>query len=572
MPLPLIFGILFLFFAVSRIVYSVRLKRHKAKTLGYYRAAWGHLKIPPLPEDWSKIRLYDRLKTDDAARVIDEKTWLDLDLDKVFELIDRTSSRVGQQFLYHVLRTPQFQEGPLLEFERVINCFKNANLRESLQIKLHLLSHRDAFYLPYLFLDELPQLSRRRFLFLALGVAPLLMLVGAWFSPIFWMFFALSLITNMMMSLYYRRRLDFFIPPLRLLNQLINISRQVADEYEYSDISEQAKKIRTRVDNLSGLQQKTAWLVRDIDSDNPSSLLYNYLNVVFLLDVNCFAFAVEELRQRQADVAAIYEGLGYLDAAISVGSVREGSASFFTVPVFLQHKKACRFKQLYHRLLASPIPNDLTVNGKGILLTGSNMSGKSTFIRTVGVNAVLAQTIHTCFAGGYEAPFLNVKACMGAADSLVDSKSHYLAEVECIRVLVESTQAGRQCLFLIDELFRGTNTIERVAAAKAILEYLNRGEHIVMVATHDIELAELLDQQYESHHFREIIQNGQMTFDYQLQKGTSSTRNAIAILELFGYPKSIVGDALEVVDRLAEDKSGKKKGSTLLSWLGLDPG
>src|ERR1041385_1828613 len=412
MPLPLIFGTLFLFFAVSRIVYSVRLKRHKAKTIGYYRAAWGHLKIPPLPEDWSKIRLYDRLKTDDAARVIDEKTWLDLDLDKVFELIDRTSSRVGQQFLYHVLRTPQFQEGPLLEFERVINCFKNANLRESLQIKLHLLSHRDAFYLPYLFLDELPQLSRRRFLFLALGVAPLLMLVGAWFSPIFWMFFALSLITNMMMSLYYRRRLDFFIPPLRLLNQLINISRQVADEYEYSDISEQAKKIRTRVDNLSGLQQKTAWLVRDIDSDNPSSLLYNYLTVVVLLDVNCFAFAVEELRQRQADVAAIYEGLGYLDAAISVGSVREGSASFFTVPVFLPHKKACRFKQLYHRLLTSPIPNDLTVNGKSVLLTGSNMSGKSTFIRTVGVNAVFAQTIHTCFAAGYEAPFLNVKACM----------------------------------------------------------------------------------------------------------------------------------------------------------------
>lgn len=567
---PLILGILLLVYVVSRIVYSIRLKRYKAKILGYYRTAWGRPRIPALPEDLAKIRVYDRLKTDDAAKLIDEKTWLDLNLDKIFELIDRTSSRVGQQFLYHVLRTPHFQEEPLLQFERIVNCFKNANLRESLQIKLHLLSHKDAFYLPYLFLDELPQLSSRRFLFLVLGVAPLIILLAAWFNPIFWIFLFLSVATNMVLSLYYRRRLEFFIPPLRLLNQLINISKQVGDEYGYSEISEQAKNIKAKVDNLSGLQRKTAWLMVEIESDNPLSMLYSYLNVVLLLDVNCFAFAVEELRQRREDVAAIYEGLGYLDAAISVASLRHFYVNFCTTPVFLERRKAYRFKQVFHPLLASPIPNDLAVNAKGILLTGSNMSGKSTFIRTVGVNTVLAQTIHTCFAQAYEAPFLNVKACMGAADSLMDSKSHYLAEVECIRVLVESTP-GRQCLFLIDELFRGTNTIERVAAAKAILEYLNRGEHLVMVATHDIELAELLDRQYESHHFREIIQDGQMTFDYQLQEGTSSTRNAIAILELFGYPKPIVADALEVVDRLAQDKSGKKRSSSLLSWLGLDP-
>ena len=187
------------------------------------------------------------------------------------------------------------------------------------------------------------------------------------------------------------------------------------------------------------------------------------------------------------------------------------------------------------------------------------MSGKSTFIRTVGVNAILAQTIHTCFAQEYQAPFLDVKASMGASDSLTESKSHYLSEVESIRVLVVSSQSGRQCLFLIDELFRGTNTVERVAAAKAILEYLNHSDNIVIAATHDIELAELLDQRYESHHFREIIQNDQMVFDYKLQKGTSSTRNAIAILEMFGYPESVVAEALDVVDQVAENKSGTNR-------------
>ena len=97
--------------------------------------------------------------------------------------------------------------------------------------------------------------------------------------------------------------------------------------------------------------------------------------------------------------------------------------------------------------------------------------------------------------------------------------------------------------------------MERVAAAKAILEYMNRGNNIVLIATHDIELVELLDLQYESHHFREIIENQQMSFDYKLQPGTSSTRNAIVILSMFGYPKPIVTEALKVVDQLAENKS-----------------
>ena len=295
-------------------------------------------------------------------------------------------------------------------------------------------------------------------------------------------------------------------------------------------------------------------LTVDRESDDIVMAIYDYLNMIFLLDLNCYGFAVDELRKKREQVTTIFEGLGYLDAAISVASLRQGNTNF-TTPVFLEATKRCRVTQIYHPLLASPVANDLNVNGKGILLTGSNMSGKSTFIRTVGVNAVMAQTIHTCFAREYVAPFFDVKACLGASDSLVEGKSHYFSEVEGVRALLTAAQSGTQCLLLLDELFRGTNTIERVAAAKAILEYMNRGDNIVLIATHDIELVELLDRQYESHHFREIIYNQQMTFDYKLQHGTSSTRNAIAILSMFGYPKPIVAEALRVVDELAENKS-----------------
>ena len=550
----MVYVILLILAVTASVFYFVRRRQRKAKVLSELRANWGFPR-PSSPEtDLGRIGLYHRLKPDKSSRGLDDKTWSDLNLDLVFEYIDRTTSRVGQQFLFHLLRRPHFKEEPLIKFERLINRFSDASLREGLQVELLRLSHKDALFLPYLFFEELPQFRQYRFLFLTLSAAAFASLVGAFFSTGFRFIAVLMAMINIGVSLYYRSRLETFIQPLRLLNALINTCRSVAFRFEDSEISEHLKKLKTEVQNLSGLQRKTALLAINNEYDEVSSLIYEYLSMFFLLEVNCFAFAVEDLRQNRKSVTAIYEELGYLDAAISIASVRSYDTRL-TKPVFLEPMKTCSLKQIYHPLLVSPVPNDLTINKRSILLTGSNMSGKSTFIRTVGVNAILAQTIHTCFAQEYQAPFLDVKASMGSNDDLMESKSHYLSEVESVGVLVASARSGRQSLFLIDELFRGTNTIERVASAKAILEYLNAGENIVMAATHDIELAELLDHQYKSYHFREIIQDQKMDFDYKIREGTSSTRNAIAILDMFGYPKPVVARALEVVDQLADDKS-----------------
>ena len=552
----IVFAILLILVVLGPVIQFIRKRRYKAALLRYFRLSWGQRKTPPAASEIDRIGLYDRLKSRDSANSLDEKTWNDLNLDLVFEYIDRSTSRVGQQFLFHLLKNPHPKEEPLLKFERLIQAFSNANLRESLQSELYHLSHKDALYLPYLFLEELPRLRTHRFVLLALSIATLVSVAGAFSSTSFRVIAVLLVTVNMFISLYYRRQLEAFIQPLRLLNVLINTSQRIAEKFTGSEISEQTEKLKDEVKNVSELKQKTAVLAFDRPSDDLSSAIYSYLNMALLLDVNCFAFAVEDLRNKSKNVAALYETLGYLDAAISVASLRHGNPSL-TTPIFIAPGKACRFTQLYHPLLESPVANDLTINGKGILLTGSNMSGKSTFIRTVGVNAVLAQSIHCCFAQEYRAPFLDVKACMGATDSFAEGKSYYFSEVENVLALVNATQSGRQYLFLLDELFRGTNTIERVAAAKAILEYINRGDNIVMIATHDIELAELLDQQYESHHFREIIHDEQMSFDFKLQRGTSSTRNAIAILGMFGYPQSIVAGALKAVDQLARKKSPK---------------
>ena len=99
---------------------------------------------------------------------------------------------------------------------------------------------------------------------------------------------------------------------------------------------------------------------------------------------------------------------------------------------------------------------------------------------------------------------------------------------------------------MIDELFKGTNTIERVAGAKAVLSYLNKNKNIVYASTHDIELAELLKNEFDLYHFTETIENDKLIFDYKLKPGKLTTRNAIKILELNGYPNEIIKEAIEL--------------------------
>jgi DNA mismatch repair ATPase MutS len=169
-------------------------------------------------------------------------------------------------------------------------------------------------------------------------------------------------------------------------------------------------------------------------------------------------------------------------------------------------------------------------------------------VRALGVNAVLAQTLNTACASRWSAPLLRVRTFIGRADSIVEGKSYYLAEAEAVLSLIRAKEDGRQHLFLLDEIFRGTNTTERIAAAAAVLAHLNRGDDLVVVATHDLEVLDLLGGTFAPHHFTEQIDESGLTFDYRIRPGPSSTRNAIALLKFMSYPDSVVSDAVANLD------------------------
>jgi DNA mismatch repair ATPase MutS len=210
--------------------------------------------------------------------------------------------------------------------------------------------------------------------------------------------------------------------------------------------------------------------------------------------------------------------------------------------------------RIRHPLLGDAVPNSVTLgNPSGMIVTGSNMSGKSTFLRTVGVTTVLAQTIYTCLADTYEAPPYVVKSCIGRADDPASGKSYYLVEVDSVLTLVRDSDSKVPHLFLFDELFRGTNAVERVAAGEAVLRSLlelradrTKVPHVVLAATHDQDLVGLVENWYAAYHFTDAIGDDELlAFDYQLQPGVASARNAIRLLELRGAPATLIARAME---------------------------
>lgn len=486
-----------------------------------------------------------------AVRVaaLDDRVWEDLDLDAVFIALDRTTSEPGRQVLYHLLRTPASDEAPLLRFEAAVHALSTDPVAARAEAALRRLDDPRAGHLVELLFGELPERPRLWWCVPLLTVSSVtllaLSLTGAWPAAALW-WLALCL-ANVLLQVAYRPRVQEFVPALHQLPRFLDAAAALG-ALPVEELVTERERLRDGARTLGVLRRATWWLQFEPGQTNElAASVYEYVNLAFLLDVNAFVLAVDTLRTHRADLRAMFEAIGYLDAARSVGAWR-ATLPHWTAPEFTEVSKALAVDGLVHPLVDGAVPNALTLDGTGALITGSNMSGKSTFVRAVGLAAVLGQTLHTVCAVGWRGPLLRVRTSIGRTDSVTEGKSYYLAEAESVLGLVRASEEDTPHLFLLDEIFRGTNTTERVAAGAAVLAYLNRGPHLTLVATHDLELLDLLGEQYAAHHFREHVVAGALRFDYRLYAGPSSTHNAIALLEVLQYPPALIVDALAAAD------------------------
>ena len=188
------------------------------------------------------------------------------------------------------------------------------------------------------------------------------------------------------------------------------------------------------------------------------------------------------------------------------------------------------------------------------IITGSNMSGKSTFLRMVATNVLLAQNGSATTAGGLRLTPLEILTDLRIRDDLSRKESYFLAEVRQVRRMVEATQSNRPILALIDEPFRGTNSAERVAAASAVITALIEGSGVHLVATHDAALTRLGDADHAAnYHFAEAFEDEHLVFDHTLRPGAAKSRNALRVLRAEGYPANLVAQAEGLLPTLSDE-------------------
>jgi hypothetical protein len=270
-------------------------------------------------------------------------------------------------------------------------------------------------------------------------------------------------------------------------------------------------------------------------------LIYPFANMFLLWDVHC-AVLLERWQQRFGKAARDwFRVLGDFEALSSLAGLAFDEQKF----CFPELVGESRFlaEGIAHPLIAagSRVGNDVTLPGpsSALLVTGSNMSGKSTLLRSIGVSFALAYAGGPVCATRFELGSVRLATSLRIRDSLEEGVSHFYAELQKLKAVLDATTQPLPVLFLLDEILHGTNSRERQIGARWILsELLQRGA-LGAVSTHDMELCRL-SPELMSHtrlvHLREDVQGQEMTFDYKLREGPVSEGNALRLMRRIGLP------------------------------------
>jgi DNA mismatch repair ATPase MutS len=280
----------------------------------------------------------------------------------------------------------------------------------------------------------------------------------------------------------------------------------------------------------------------------PSSVLYVPIQALTLWDVHVL-FALERWkREGGRDARRWLETLGEAEALAALAGLRHDNPDW-TFPRIESEGDSYGATLLGHPLLRGEarVRNDVTIGPPGtfLLVTGSNMSGKSTLLRAVGVNAVLAQAGGPVCAAALAMPAVELWTSARVQDSLERGVSFFLAELQRLKLVVDAVTRGREedgarVMYLLDEILQGTNTAERSVAARRVIAFLVDQGAIGAVSTHDLALADdpRLAQLAVSVHFTDTVGQGPdappMSFDYQLRPGVATTTNALRLMRLIG--------------------------------------
>lgn len=546
MELTITCGVILLLIGFTVIRGKTEEKRQREKYREKLKEQYG--KFPQREykaEDLEKTASMFLHKKASFSYVVDDITWNDLDMDRVFKLMNHTQSSSGAEYLYCMLRTPELSCKGADIWEKHVRFFMHhESQRMDIQMLLHELGRTGRFplhdYLNYL--DTIKEGNTKR------EITSLVLLLLSFalifvYTPVGVILFLVLMC--MQISSYLKRKSEIlpYLSSFAYIMRMIACGEKISRE-NLEGISDWQEELKQVLDALSGFKQGYGRLKKmSYTTGNPVDIIVEYLKMLTHLDLIQFNLTIKKVKGSRHLISKLAERIGYLDAVIATGAFR-ASLPYYCIPCLSAEKKVFQITDGYHPSIKNAVPNSFRQE-QGMLITGSNASGKSTFLRMTAVNAILAQTIHTCTARRYEGNYFCIYSSMALRDSLESGESYYMVEIKALKRIMDAKDASLEnpMLCFVDEVLRGTNTVERIAASAKILEMLAEEKIFCFAATHDIELTHLLEKQYDNFHFEEEVEQGDVCFSYHLQKGRATSRNAIRLLQIIGFEDKMIENA-----------------------------
>ncbi len=550
-------GLFLLFFGIEYINYNKNLKILIEKANGAFGKTSSKKVSASEMENIKKM--FYRYMTDDS---IDDITASDLDIDDIFTKFNVSLSAPGSEYFYYLLRTPEFDEYKLSEFSKKVSYFEENEEKRN--------------YLRGLFLS-IGNMNRVNFFecldyFDSLKVKSLVKdfaYIFSVFASIAVIFFVPGLgigllVTALVLSIldYYKERglIESYIICFAYIAKFIKNSGSIATEDfgpandEIEAISDLYKELKPFSNKASLLGSKSS----NIGAGNPIEILMDYVRMIFHADIIQFYGMLQFLKNKKDDIEKLYLLIGRLESFITVASLRTAVGNTVT-PKFIKGSSV-KATEIYHPLIENPVVNSIVFD-KGVLITGSNASGKSTFLKTLALNIIFANTIYTCFASEMVLPPLYVFSSMSLRDDLANKDSYFMVEIKALKRIFDFHEKypEKQIICFVDEVLRGTNTVERIAACTEILRNLNDTGVRTVAATHDIELTDLLNDLYDNYHFDEDVVDDDVLFNYRIKPGKATSKNAIKLLSIMGFSKGIVDKAKAMADDFVSNGKWRKQ-------------
>lgn len=487
---------------------------------------------------------------------IDSITWNDLDMDDVFLELDHTISTIGKEYLYKEMH--YIDSLHIDTRKKLYNIFLNSKfITREVMYKLSLL--RNAEYNGVIeYIKNIDEKLGNTFFINIFSYLPYLVIILGFFNlQISILLGIVVIVVNTVIHYNTKLRMQGRLQALSYFVKIIKTYKEISQIGGNTDLQKEFKNLNdSKIKVLNPFNKMlNKYISNDIfvSSTNQSQVFMEYLKIIFLLDIKNYNQSVDIIKENREAAFKLVENLCEIDLSLSIASylkiIKDDNYSFSLVGETLN------FKDLTHPLVDDCIPNSFNeTNGLNVLITGSNASGKSTFIKSVALALVFSQSFGFSNSNKFTYKPGSVMSSMAIKDNIKTKESYYLKEIKSLKRILDYTLDSFSYVF-IDEILRGTNTLERISASATVLKHLKILKNFSMVATHDIELTQILKDDYINYHFSEYYDKDDIKFDYLLKEGASNTKNAINLLSILKYDEEIIKEARQRVEQFEKTNS-----------------